>query len=246
MALSRFCSHSGEGPFLTPRTRRSAKGRAQRMRLAEVERHRDWAGEFALDRLRCAVLERADIGRGEVARNAVDAGAVRPVRRDGDVEHRIVEAFVFRERLAERRVVRQFDDAVVVVGDFKLRLRHQHAAAFDAADGADLKRDLLAGDVGAGRHEHAGHAAASIRRAAHDLDRIAVAGVDHADAQAVGVRVLLRLDHLGDDVGARAACPCPRRIRPRGRPSSAFRRSVPAWRRLSRCSFSQARVNFMT
>ena len=24
MALSRFCSHSGDGPFLTPRTRRSA------------------------------------------------------------------------------------------------------------------------------------------------------------------------------------------------------------------------------
>ena len=59
---------------------------------------------------------------------------------------------------------------------------------------------LLARNVGARRHEHAGHAGARIRRAADDLDRLAVAGVDHADAQPVGVGMLLRLDHVRDDI----------------------------------------------
>ena len=139
IALSRFCSQAGDGPFLTPRTRRSANAGQSERRLAEVELHRDRAGEFALDRLRRALLERADVGGGEVARDAVDAGAVRPVRREVDVDHRIVEAGVLRIALADRRVGRQVDDAVVVVGDLQLGLRHQHAAAFDAADGADLQ-----------------------------------------------------------------------------------------------------------
>ena len=80
----------------------------------------------------------------------------------------------------------------------QLELGHQHAAAFDAADLADAERHVLAGDVGAGRHEHADHAGARIGRAAHDLHRVAGAGVDHADAQPVGVRMLLGRDHARD------------------------------------------------
>ena len=57
------------------------------------------------------------------------------------------------------------------------------------------ERDVLAGNVGAGRREHALHAGARIGRAADDLDRLARAGIDHADAQAVGVGMLLG----GDD-----------------------------------------------
>ena len=49
----------------------------------------------------------------------------------------------------------------------------------------------------AGRGEHALHAGARIRRAAHHAHRV-VAGIDHADAQPVGVGVLHRLDHAGD------------------------------------------------
>ena len=61
-----------------------------------------------------------------------------------------------------------------------------------------VERDVLAGNEGAGRREHALHAGARIGRAAHDLDRFAVADVDHADAQAIGVRMLLGRDHRGD------------------------------------------------
>ena len=88
-------------PLLQPLRRRAVldaaheaqrEGRAERMGLAEVELDRDRAGEFALDRLRRALLERADVGRGQIAGDAVDAGAVGPVRREVDVDHRIVEA----------------------------------------------------------------------------------------------------------------------------------------------------------
>ena len=89
----------------------------------------------------------------------------------------------------------------MIVRDLELRGRAQHAAALDAADGADAERDVLAGDVGAGRREHALHAGAGVGRAAHHLDRRARARVDHAHAQAIGVGVLLGGDHLGDAVG---------------------------------------------
>ena len=201
IAVSRFCSQAGDGPFLTPRTRRSANAGQSDGDGAEVELDRDRAGELALDRLRRALLEGADVGGGEIARDAVDAGAVGAVGGEIDVDHRIVEAGVLRVALADRRVGGQVDDALVVVGNLQLELRHQHAAALDAADGADRERHVLAGDEGAGRHEHAGHAGARVGRAAHDLDRLAVAGVDHADAQPVGVGMLLGLDHARDDVG---------------------------------------------
>jgi hypothetical protein len=72
-------------------------------------------------------------------------------------------------------------------------------AALDASDGADAERDVLAGNVGAGRREHADQAGARVRRAADDLHRsAAVAGIDHANTQAIGVRMLLGRDDAGD------------------------------------------------
>jgi hypothetical protein len=67
-----------------------------------------------------------------------------------------------------------------------------------SSDGADSERHILAGDVGARRYEHALHAGARIRRAAHHLHRIAGTGIDHADAEPVGVGMLLGLDHARD------------------------------------------------
>ena len=62
-----------------------------------------------------------------------------------------------------------------------------------------LQRHILAGNEGARRREHALHAGARIRRAAHHLDRIAGAGIDHADPQPVGVGMLLGLGDARDD-----------------------------------------------
>ncbi len=175
-----------------------AEGGAQFRRF---NRDLDRAGERALHRLGRAVLEVADRRGAEVARDAVDAVAVRPVGREIDIDHRLADAGPVDVRLADRRVGRQLDDAVVVVGNHQFGRRAQHAAAFHAANGADRQRDVLAGDEGAGRREHALHAGARIGRAANDLDRLAVAQFDHADAQAVCVRMLLGRNDVGDDEG---------------------------------------------
>ena len=175
------------------------EGRTKRRRGAEIERHTHGARELALDRLDRRILEPAHVGGGKVARDAVHAGAVGAVRRQVDLEHRIVEPGPLRVIGADRRVVGQIDDAFVIVGDLQLEFGDQHAAAFDAADGADGKRHGLAGDEGARRHEHALHAGARIRRSAHHLDRLAVAGIDHAHAQPVGIGMLLGVDHARDD-----------------------------------------------
>ena len=169
------------------------KTRAQR---GVFHRHLHRAGEFALDRLDGGVLELAHVGGGEIARDAVHAGAVLAVRRQIDFKHGIAEAGPFGIALADRRIGRQLHDAVMVFGNLQLGRRAQHAAAFDAADGADAERDVLARNERAGRREHADEAGARIRRAAHHLHRrAAVAGIDHADAQPVRVRMLLGRNH---------------------------------------------------
>ena len=197
----------GGEPLLQPVGRRAvldaahqpqAEGRAQ---FGRLDRHRDRAGEGALHRLGRVVLVGAERGGAEVARDAVDARAVRPVGREIDFDDRLGRARPFHVRLADRRVGRQIDDAVMVVGDHHLRFRQQHAAAFHAADLADFQRHVLTRDEGAGRREHALHAGARIGRAAHHLDRLAVADVDHADPETVRVGVLLGGDHVGDDEG---------------------------------------------
>jgi hypothetical protein len=64
-----------------------------------------------------------------------------------------------------------------------------------------FKTSPEAGIVVPGRGKHGFHAAARIRCAADDLNRIAVADIDHADAELVRVRMLLGGDHVGDDEG---------------------------------------------
>ena len=78
---------------MTPRTSRPAKtGQASALVLGELELDRDRIVEAALDRLDRVLLQRAEAGGGEIAGDAAHAEAVGPVRRDGDLDHRIVEA----------------------------------------------------------------------------------------------------------------------------------------------------------
>ena len=126
------------------------------------------------------------------------AGAIGPVRREVDLDHRIVEADQISEFPAYRRVGRKLDDALVIFREFELARRAQHAAALDAADFSDLEIEPGARNVGAGRREHALHGGARVGRAAHDLHRRAGPGIDQTDTQTVGVGMLLRRDHAGD------------------------------------------------
>ena len=95
IAVSRFCSQSGDGPFLTPRTRRSAKAGHSDGVWPKSSVTVTGQGNSPLTGFGARSLKRAEVGGGEIARDAVDAGAVRPVRRQVDLDHRIVEAGAF-------------------------------------------------------------------------------------------------------------------------------------------------------
>ena len=211
--------------MLTPRTSRSAKA-GQRCASAGVKSSETDTGQSkppatGFERPR---LQRAEPRRREISRDAGDAGRVRAVGRQVDVDDGIVEAGVGGIGDADRRVVGQVDDAVVILGKLELGFGAEHAVELDAADDPLGERDLLAGDVGPDRREHAFHARPRVRRAADDLHRRA-SRVDHADAQAVGVRMRRRLDHARDDEALRTWRRGPPPPRPRGRCASAYRRS---------------------
>ena len=186
MASSRCCSHFGDGPFLTPRTSRSAKpGQRSGASIVTLTGVSPLPGT-GFDRRR---LQPAEAGRGKIARDAVDAGGVGAVRRQVDLDDRIVELGVGGKAGAHRRIGGQVDDAVMLFRKLQLALRAHHAVAFDAADLADGKRHVDAGHIGAGRRKGADEARARIGRAADDLHRLAVAGVDGQHLQLVGVGV---------------------------------------------------------
>ncbi len=183
----------GGGAVLDAAHQPQRKARTQR---SVFHRNLHQTGEFTLDRLDTGLDELAHVGGGEIARDAVHAGAVLAVRRQIDFEHGIAEAGPFGIALADGRIRRQLHDAVMVLGNLKLSRRAQHAAAFDASDGADAERDVLAGDEGAGRRKHADEPGARIRCSAYHLHRCAaVAGIDHAHAQAIRIRMLLGGNH---------------------------------------------------
>ena len=186
---------------LHPAHETQAEGQAERRRVGEVERHLDRTGTLTLHRHDRLLDEIAEAGGRQVAGDAADAQRIRPVGRDGDVDHRIVEAGIDGIGLADRRILGQVDDALVVVGDAELALGEEHAVRFDAADDALLELHAGAGNVGAGRREDAGHAGARIGSAADHLDLRAVAGIDDADAQTVGIGMLLGGEHLGQAEG---------------------------------------------
>ncbi len=160
----------------------------------------DRALELAGHRVGGQRLERAIAGGGEIARDAVHAEAIAAVGRDRDVDHRIADAENGGCRLADPGIGRQFDDAVVILAEAQLARRAQHAGAFDAADDALLEIDAGTGDMRAGGREHALHAGVRVGRTAHDLDLVR-AGVDDADAQPVGIGMLVGRNHMADDEG---------------------------------------------
>ena len=146
--VSRSCSHCGLGPLrrlrmVRPRIQGQASGQSICQRGPPSERRRDLG--------RLPRLQRADAGGGQVARDAADREAVAAVRRDADIDHRIVEPGPLRVGHADRRILGQIDDAGVVVAEAHLACGQQHAGTAHAADFADLQRDAGARDEAAGR-----------------------------------------------------------------------------------------------
>src|SRR5439155_24455732 len=129
----------------------SDEQRAGRLIAAlEDQRHADRRAEAARDGGRSERLQGAEPLGGEIACDAIDAERIGSVRRDLDIEHRVIEAEGLRRRRADRNLGVELDDALMLVGDLKLALGNQHAVRFDAADDALFERDAGAGYISAG------------------------------------------------------------------------------------------------
>ena len=146
-----------------------------------IEINGDGDRRFALDREAGQLrgLQRAETGSGEITGNAIDARAIGAVRRQVNLDHRIVETGIGGKRGSDRRILGQVDDAVMAVGNVEFLLGTHHAVAFHAADIADGQRHIDTGHIGAGTRQRADEAGAGIGRTADDLHGFSVAGIDH-------------------------------------------------------------------
>ena len=93
------------------------------------------------------------------------------------------------------------DDAVMLVRQFQLAFRGHHAVAFHTADFADRKGHTDARHIVAWFTQNHGDPFTRIRRTTDDLF-ITFVGLNGADAQAIRIRVLFGVFHLGQ----RKAC----------------------------------------
>ncbi len=142
-------------------------------------------------------LQRPQPLRRKIAGDAVNTHAVRAVGRHRDLDHR-VGTVVIGETRAHRRVVRQFDDPVVIFAQFQLADRAHHTVGFDPADRALAQHHAVGRNNRPGQAQHALHPRAGIGCAAHDLQRIALSGIDGEHLQLVSIGVARGGQHVGD------------------------------------------------
>jgi len=90
---------------------------------------------------------------------------------------------------ADGSVWRKDEEALVAFAQTELLRAAHHAVAIDAAEFADLDFEIARKD-GTGKGERDFVTGAVVLCAADDLENLAVAGIDGANAEAVGVGVL--------------------------------------------------------
>ena len=159
-------------------------------------------------RLRVAHPRRGrELGAGhrvELARDAVNAEAVHPVRGRLQLDDRLGDGEDLGERGSRRGAVGEDHDPVVVLPQPKLLLGQDHPVRFDPPQ-LRLAELRAVGHHRAGQRHGNGLARGDVRGAADDRPR-AIAGLDLADAQPIRVRVLLSAQHGAHDeaIGARS------------------------------------------
>ncbi len=150
---------------------------------------------------------RLDLGavqRADFAGQAGEGQAVATVRGQADLDGGVIQLPGSRGYPgADRRIRRQLHQAGVLFADLQLLGRAEHAVGLDAAQLGLLDLEV-ARQFGADHGEGDLQARAHVGRAADDLEGLATVA-DLADAQLVGVRVLLGRQHLADDHAAERA-----------------------------------------
>ncbi len=126
---------------------------------------------------------------GHVEGDAADAEAVGTVGGQLDLDAGVGQAEVLDQGLADRRVIGQLEQAGGVAVQAQFLGRAQHAVGVHAAQLGRL--DLQLADLRADHGQRRNQARARVRRAAHDLQVLALPGIDLADLQAVGFGMAL-------------------------------------------------------
>src|SRR5690606_3887262 len=98
-------------------------------------------------------LQRAEATGGDVTRDATHARAVRPVRRELDLDDRIIKAHDVDVTLADilRVSFAEIDNALMVLGELQLALRDEHAVGDDATHRTLVERDTRSGNKASDR-----------------------------------------------------------------------------------------------
>ena len=150
IAISRSCSHFGLGPL---RHARASRGRAPRCRRAGRSIcQRSGAAKAAGTGRRRAGLQRAEAGGREVARTPRTDERVAAVRRDADLDHRIVEAGP--GDVAARRPAHPSGRSTMPAWSSPRPISRAEsiiASDFTPRISPDLQGDAGAGDEGAGQ-----------------------------------------------------------------------------------------------
>ena len=177
--------------------------RAQ-LRIFDPHRHQLFDAAAGFGELDLRQLQRVAGHGADLARDADDAVQVGPVRRDFQVIDHVAAgpAEILGERLADLGVLAQDEQPLHLVPQAEFLRRTHHAVRFDAANLADLDGEgrlaRLGGQAVARQDERHLVAGLEVLRAADDL-ALALAVVDPADGELVGVGVLVLGDDLGDD-----------------------------------------------
>ncbi len=143
-------------------------------------------------------VQRRTADRRRFARDTEHRQTIGLVRRQLDFENRVVEVERLADILPDRRIFRQDQQTAMIFGQLQFARRAQHALALDATQLRQLdleRRAALFGrrQLGADQRDRHLDARRDIRRTAHDVERLARAGVDLTHVELVGVRML---DHF--------------------------------------------------
>ncbi len=150
--------------------------------------------------------QRRTRGGVDLARHPVDAEAVGPVGRDLEQQHVGRERDHLLERRPWRRAAVEHQDALVVGADRELVLGQDHPLRFDASEVRGGERAPV-GEQRTGPGDRDDLAALHVGGATHDLGPLAVAELDLAHLQALGVRVRTGFEHAADEISGAARRP---------------------------------------
>ena len=183
-----------EQAVVEPRAGRSGGERHRRTLRQRADTLRRAAG----GRRDRRAVRSAEGGAGErrgLAREAAHGHRVATVRRDRELEHRVVEIERLPQVGADGRIGGQFEDAVRDLGEAEFLGRAQHAGGFHAAQfrGLDLE---VAGEHRPDLRERGAQTSARVGGAADDL-QLRAARRHAADLQLVGLRMPLGGEDLG-------------------------------------------------